>query len=97
MKPICVPCQRFFRPKKNGYFFVEGMPIGGTHRPPPGKEAADLWKPYKLWVGDLWECLGCGANIVVGVGGGPLAEHFEFDFAAKVEKSGAGQLQVNDC
>ena len=26
MKPICVPCQRFYRPKKNGFMFIEAMP-----------------------------------------------------------------------
>jgi hypothetical protein len=26
MKPICVRCERFMRPERNGYCFLEGMP-----------------------------------------------------------------------
>ena len=26
MKPICIPCRRFYRVKQNGYHFIEGMP-----------------------------------------------------------------------
>ncbi len=37
MKPICVPCQRFFRCTKNGYYFLEMMPMAGTGlTPKPG-------------------------------------------------------------
>ena len=47
MKPICVNCQRFYRPKKNGVFFIESMPtVSGA---PAGKTAPESWKPYKLW------------------------------------------------
>lgn len=101
MKPICVPCQRFYRVKKNGYYFIEGMP---THEgAKPGTEDTDWWKPYKLWVGDLWECEGCHAQIVNGVGMSPLAEHYQPDFAKHVRQCAYGQdgttelLQVNDC
>ena len=44
MKPICVPCQRFFRMKRSGYYFTEGMPNGQT-RPAAGKAHAHEWKP----------------------------------------------------
>jgi ribosomal protein L37E len=74
LKPVCVPCQRFFRCEKNGYWLTEGMPNGRhsyTLPTPIGKEAAEFWQPYKLWVGDKWRCEGCGAEIVVGVAGGP--------------------------
>jgi hypothetical protein len=64
MAPICVPCQRFYRPEKNGYTFLEGMPIANA---PPGKEYAHAWKPYKLWRGDLWKCEGCGHLTIAGV------------------------------
>ena len=84
MKPICVPCQRFFRAKQNGYYFIEGMPREG--RPEPGTSEAEKWTPYKVWVGDLWECQGCGATIVSGVGRGPLAEHYQPDFAETVQR-----------
>lgn len=95
MKPICVPCQRFYRPKKNGYYFVEGMPRGND-RPLPGTGEPEHWTPYKLWVGDLWECHGCGAEVVVGVPRHPIAEHYQPDFAERVKDFGA-ELQVNDC
>ena len=93
MKPICVPCQRFFRPKENGFAFIEGMPTDGAK---PGTAEPEKWKPYKLWSGDKWECHGCGAEIVVGVGVSPLAEHYEPNFVERVLSFGAN-LQVNDC
>jgi hypothetical protein len=87
MKPICVPCKLFFRPKRNGTAFIEGMPIAGG------------WQPYKLWIGDLWKCVGCGAEVIVGVGAGPIAEHFEPGFKDKCEKRQDRKelIQINDC
>ena len=94
MKPICVPCQRFFRPKKNGFYFIEGMQaVNGAK---PGTEEPENWKPYKLWLGDLWACEGCGTEIVVGTGRPPIAEHYEPNFKKQIEETGA-TLQVNDC
>ena len=93
-KPVCVKCQRFYRPKKNGYSFVEGMPkYNGA---PPGTIEPDSWQPYKLWHADLWQCQGCGHEIVVGAGCDPIAEHYQPDFAKAVTVFGA-TLQVNDC
>lgn len=96
MKPICVPCQRFFRMKKSGFYFIEGKPIGST-RPMPGTAEPDKWEPYKIWSGDLWECQGCGARIVSGAGAAPLSEWFRDDFRTVRASTGADQLQVNDC
>jgi hypothetical protein len=93
MKPICVPCQRFFRPKKNGFYFLEGMPVNNAL---PGKADPDNWKPYKLWAGDQWECPSCEAQIVVGFGQRPISEHYKEDFQKTVEQYGA-EYQVNDC
>ncbi len=95
MKPICVPCQRFFRCVKNGYYFIEAYPTVG--RPEPGTVDSECWAPYKVWVGDMWRCEGCGAEIVSGVGRGPISEHYQPDFADTVKRLGADQLQVNDC
>lgn len=95
MKPICVPCRRFFRMKKSGYYFLEGMPIGNDVL--PGNVDAASWKPYKLWVGDQWKCPDCGAEILSGFGRDRIAEHYEEDFAERVQALGADQLQVNDC
>ena len=94
MKPICVPCRRFFKPKKNGVFFIEGMPVMNGAK--PGSMEAEKWKPYKLWSGDLWECPDCGAVIISGTGKDRIAEHYQEDFAEKIEKYGV-EIQVNDC
>lgn len=96
MKPICVPCQRFFRIRKNGYYFIEAMPRAGLKDPMPGDLHPEQWEPYKLWAGDLWECEGCGAQIVSGVGQEPLVEHYMDEFQEKVRHTHADQLQVND-
>lgn len=95
MKPVCVPCQRFYRPKRNGFYFLEGMPIVNGAK--PGKAEPGLWTPYKLWVADLWHCPDCGAEIVVGAAPFPIAEHYQPDFLDKVEWFGAAGLLVKDC
>lgn len=94
MKPICVPCQRFFRPVGTGTPFLENMPARDDA--PPGTAAPDAWKPYKLWMGDLYECRGCGARIIVGVAQKPMAEHFQKDFDEWM-KDYEPKVIVNDC
>lgn len=96
MKPICVPCQRFFRCIKTGFRFTEGMPNGKSSPTPPGKEHGDCWQPYKLWMGDKFQCEGCGAVIVSGFGASPVRVQHEPDFA-EFHKTGFDQFQVNDC
>ena len=54
MKPVCVKCRLFYRPKKNGAYFEEGMPTTEV--------GVKLWRSYKLWAGDLWQCRGCGSD-----------------------------------
>lgn len=71
------------------------MPVAG--RPEPGTANPEQWTPYKLWSGDLWQCDGCGARIISGVGHAAIAEHYQLDFASLVEKLNASQFQVNDC
>lgn len=95
MKPVCVPCQRFFRCTKSGYYFIEGMPKGNGAL--PGTVDSASWQPYKVWVADQWTCEGCGAVILSGFGRGPISEHYKADFADTVTRLGADQLQVNDC
>lgn len=95
MKPVCVPCRRFFRPKKSGFYFVEAMPT--ENHAAPGTESPEKWTPYKVWAGDLWECEGCGAQVVSGTGQHPVAEHYQPGFKDQMRRLGAGQLQVNDC
>lgn len=96
MKPICIPCQRFFRCKKSGFYFTEGMPTGDG-RAAPGAVESDKWKPYKIWSGDKWECEGCGAAILSGFGLNPIAVQHEKNFASDLEALNAKQFQVNDC
>lgn len=94
LRPVCIPCRRFFSVKKNGYAFIEGAPDGNDA--PPGTAAPERWHPYKLWVGDLYECKGCGAQIVSGFGSRHIAEHYQPEFKETVERCGA-TVQVNDC
>ena len=94
LKPICVPCQRFFRPHRNGRYFIEGMPNGTNVS--PGTSEPENWRPYKLWCGDQWVCYGCGAMIIVGTGRTSIREHYQSDFQDMVDTTGA-TFQVNDC
>ncbi len=95
MKPICIPCQRFFRCKQTGFYFTEGMPV--VPHALSGTASPESWKPYKAWSGDLFECQGCKAQIVVGVASQPIAEHFKPDFAEQSKSLGCDKYQVNDC
>lgn len=98
MKPVCVKCQRFYRVTRNGYYFMEGMPIGGQgFSTLAGTADPERWTPYKIWVGDLWECPDCLAQTVVGVGAHPIAEHFEDRFEDVRQRTGADRLLVKDC
>lgn len=88
MKPICAACNLFFRPKKNGVYFEEGMPVSS---------ATDSgWTSYKLWVGDLWECRSCGAQIIVGVPHTPVAEHYQPGYRERVAKIHCDR-RIDDC
>ena len=95
MKPICVKCRRFYRAKRNGFYFIEGMPTENEAK--PGTSEPEKWQPYKLWVGDRWACEGCGTVILSGFGRGPIAEHYQTNFPERVKALGADQFQVNDC
>jgi hypothetical protein len=86
MKPICVKCKKFYRPKENGYCFTEGMPTSSGE-----------WKPYKAWMGDLWECPECGHQLIAGVGFEPISEHYRPDFEAARKHFRADQLRIDDC
>lgn len=95
MKPICVPCRRFYRPLKTGQYFVEAAPK--TKGAEPGLAAPDDWHPYKLWSGDRWGCPTCGAEIIVGVPTFPVAEHYQSEFSGLVSRSNAAEYTINDC
>lgn len=59
-------CGRFMRPKQNSVTVEELMEDG---------------RPYKLWDADLYECVECGVEVISGFGAGPLAEHYQPDYA----------------
>jgi hypothetical protein len=65
---ICWPCKREMKPKENGVYVVE--------------LADSVPGPYKIWVGDLWSCAGCGASVALGFSNNPVAEHWQPEFAA---------------
>lgn len=72
-KPVCVGCERFYRPKVNGYTWIEGMPESADT--PPGLAQPAGWRPYKLWSSDLWECPDCKHQIIVGHCQQPIEKH----------------------
>jgi hypothetical protein len=67
--PICIQCGLFFRVQKNGITWEERIRVSD-----------DEWRPYKLWQADLWECRGCGTQILTGHGQKPIAEYFENNY-----------------
>jgi hypothetical protein len=97
-KPVCAKCDRFMRPHVNGTYVLEGKPRGGGLAP-PGKEAPQDWLPYKLWIGDLWRCPTCEAEIVIGFSGGPLSQDFYPEFKDHIERAKRARRFVycNDC
>jgi hypothetical protein len=95
-KPICTKCARYYRPKKNGTYYIEMKPIDGSVHSPPGNEAPDMWTPYKLWMGDLWVCHGCGHEIIVGTGRQPISHDYQEDFQIELRRSRV-TIKVNDC
>lgn len=73
---VCVQCNRQMRPKKNGFEFLEMARMEYDGNP----------VPYKLWSGDLWECKGCGTEIVyTDVRQSPIAEHYQPGFTERCE------------
>jgi hypothetical protein len=94
-KPVCVPCERFMRPKRNGFSWIEGMPV--VEDPGIGKSARPgAWKPYKLWISDLWHCPSCNAEVIVDHALSPIDEHYRPSFEASVAARDA-TLLVKDC
>lgn len=83
--------------KEAGFYFTEGMPVPGVRRAVSGNAHPEQWTPYKVWAGDLWECEGCGAQIVSGFGRAPITEHYQPDFKDIATRVNAQRLQVNDC
>ena len=82
-KLVCTKCETELYPKKNEVYVVETASFG----------------PYKLWSADLWECKGCGFQIVSGFGNNPIAEHYQRGFAEllkNLEESGSTIFYDNE-
>lgn len=95
MRPICIKCGKFFKVKKIGLFFEEGMP--GVDEL---KKFPEEWKSYKLWRGDIFECKGCGFEIIGGIASQPASEHYMGDYKELRQKLiDAGMIVsfVGDC
>lgn len=66
MKPVCLKCRKMLRVKRNGVCIEEGRPIGRPLKEgKPDPDVEESWAPYKLWMGDVWECLTCGLEVVI--------------------------------
>lgn len=91
-KPACLKCQRFYRPKKNGFIWCEGMPK--ENHAEPGISHPEKWEPYKIWSGDLWKCGGCGHELIVGSGYQPISVQHYPDFQHDMRFVKA---TINDC
>jgi len=91
MKPACPKCRLFYTIKRTGYNWEEGMPKSGD-----GKTVPYVWGSYKLWAGDLFECRGCGAQVIVGVPHRPIAEHYQAEYLDRVAEINP-QVRIDDC
>lgn len=89
----CVTCRKFFRVKKGGVYFEEGMPLG----PVQADGSPERWGPYKLWAADLLECPDCGTQAVMtGPMQRPISEHYMPDYE-KVRAVLAPFTRIDDC
>lgn len=61
--PVCVKCKIRMRCKKTGV----------------DVELMATTDGYQIWMGDHFQCEGCGCEVVTGFGQKPVAEHFQRD------------------
>jgi len=66
-------CGRFMRVKQNSVTV---------------EERTEDQQPYKLWDADLFECVECGVEIITGFGRGPIAEHWQPNYAEQRQRLG---------
>lgn len=94
---ICVPCQKFYRPKKNGVFVEELMPSPTSEGFPYAVvDGKSFWVSYKLWTADLLECPGCYHQVIGGFPIAPIAEHFQPDYK-EIRARYAPTFFIPDC
>lgn len=91
-KPACPKCQRFYRPAKNGIRVLEAMPHHNDAL--PGNLAPESWAPYKIWHADLWQCPGCGHQLISGWGNHPESERHYPEFHHYLPNI---DFTINDC
>lgn len=92
MKPVCVHCKQFYKPKHTGIWVLEQMPTHIGIKP----GVAEGWKPYNLWRADLYECAGCSNQLITGFAHQPITRHFQPNFQEVLTRVGDYYL-VNDC
>ena len=97
-KPACVKCQCFYRMVRSGRGVIEAMPNGTSDRSENvrGKRKPEAWKPYKLWMADLWRCPDCGHELISGWASQPISEHYKEDFA-EAQLRYPPIVTINDC
>lgn len=96
MRPICAKCRAFMRPKRNGVYWTETLTEKRQTVKPSEFFKPENFKPYKVWAGDLWNCLGCETEIIIGVPSRPIVEHFEANFAEIQKELGADEIEIHD-
>lgn len=69
MPPVCVKCEIEMRPKKNAVML----------------EVMTDERPYQVYSADLWECVECHAEVVVGVARNPRLEWWEDGYQQKLK------------
>lgn len=77
MRPICHPCQRFFRPHKNGFNFVEGNPRTEGAAPETAAERDHLREVNRELVAAIEAAMLCGMIPTSSVSDGGANLHSE--------------------
>jgi len=94
-KPVCLKCACYFRPHRNGVYYVEMKPKAG-HNPARGRKEPEGWEPYKVWQADLWQCPECKSLMICGSGRNPVTVSHMDNFSKWVSDPSV-ILLVNDC
>jgi hypothetical protein len=59
------------------------------------EELLETGEPYRLFDADLYVCMECGVEIITGFGTAPLAEHWQWDYAA--HRNRLGPIYLGRC
>jgi len=69
-RPVCIGCQVELRPKKNSVLVCSRTKFG----------------PTAIWYADLWKCIRCGNEVIMGFGILPIVYHHEPEFNKYLKK-----------